>query len=281
VPTPEELKEQQRERWSSVAPAWERHHVWFEQQSRPLTEWMCSAVALRSGLQVLDIACGSGQPAISLAKGVGERGKVIATDISKEMVDVTRRMAEKAELDNLEARVMDAEHLELHEGSFDAVTCRFGLMFCPDPVAAVSEVHRVLRVGGRFAFAVWDEPSKNPFSTVVSTLLRQLDLASPLDPETPGIFRLAPPGVLDSVLKQAGFTSYEIESRPMIWDYGTPEDYWLNRSELAADLKAAIARLGADDVRSLHDAVIEAVQPYVENGCVRVTATPLCASGRR
>ena len=60
---------------------------------------------------------------------------------------------------------MDAENIDFAPETFDAVTCRFGLMFCPDPPRAAAAVLRVLKPGGRVALTVWDVAPKNTFFT--------------------------------------------------------------------------------------------------------------------
>ena len=90
--------------------------------------------------------------------------------------------------------------------TFDAVTNAYGLMFCPDPQLAVSEAYRVLKTGGRFAVATWDEPSNSPFFTVITSEAAPiLSLAAP-DPAAPGPFRLASATLLESMLRTAGFS---------------------------------------------------------------------------
>src|SRR5471032_196937 len=138
---------------------------------------------------------------------------------------------------------MDAQALTFPDASFDAATCRFGLMFCPDPIKAASEIRRVLKPGARFATAVWDVPAKNPFFTSISGVLAEFVPAPPPDPTAPGVFRLAPPGELERVLKAGGFSSVTVEPRPITLTYGSLEEYWQIHTDLAAPLRAALATL--------------------------------------
>ena len=279
--TAEELKEQQRRMWSEVAPAWESRDAWIAEQTQPLTAWLCAMTRLAPGMQVLDIASGAGQAALAAARLVRPGGTVVATDLSVEMVAVVRRMAAAAQLGNVTAREMDAEKLDFPTDSFDAVICRFGFMFCPDPVQAVAELRRVLKSGGRFALAVWDEPARNPFFGVIAAPLARFNPGPPPDPKAPGPFRLAPPGELAAVLRSGGFSDFQVEARPMTWDYGTVEEYWAIQMDLVAPLKGAVSTMSATDVGHLKAAVLEAVTPYIREGRVRLTATPLCATGRK
>jgi SAM-dependent methyltransferase len=176
---------------------------------------------------------------------------------------------------------MDAQALAFSDASFDAATCRFGLMFCPEPVRAASEVCRVLKPGARFALAVWDVPDKNPFFTSISSVLAQFVPMPPPDPTAPGVFRLAPPGELERVLRAAGFFDIAIEPRPMRLTYDSLEDYWRIQTDLAAPLRAALASMTPDRVEDLKRQVFAALGPHMQGDAVTLAAVPLCASARR
>jgi SAM-dependent methyltransferase len=150
-------------------------------------------------------------------------------------------------------------------------------MFCPDPVRAASEVHRVLRPGGRFALAVWDEPPRNPFFTVLAEVVSRFVPLPPPDPAAPGAFRLAPPGELDRVLRAAGFSTIAVEPRPMTFSFASPEEYWRVQADLASPLRSAIATLDASDLTRLEAAVLDVASRHLKDGAVRLAAVPLCA----
>lgn len=281
MPTADELTSQQKAQWSAAAAGWERWGDWFDRNSGNLAGWLCDAAGLKPGHRALDVACGSGQPSATAAERVRPGGRVIATDLSPDMVAVTRRKAQRLGLDNLEVQEMDAQALTFLDASFDGATCRFGLMFCPDPVKAASEIRRVLKPGARFATAVWDVPAKNPFFTSITSVLAEFVPLPPPDPTAPGVFRLAPPGELERVLKAAGFSTIAVEARPITLTYGSLEEYWQIQTELAAPLRAALASLSAEKIAQLKAKVFEALTPHLESGTVRLAAVPLCASAVR
>jgi SAM-dependent methyltransferase len=165
--------------------------------------------------------------------------------------------------------------------SFDAVTCAFALMFCPDMDRAVAEVHRVLEPGGRVAYVVWDDPSKSPFITAAGQSVARFFPATPPSPNTPGVFRLAQPGALERLLRAGGFADVTVESRPMTLECASADEYWRMFTDHAAGIKTKIAQLSDADRAALVSAVAEAVSPYLDNGRLRLVATPLCGSGRR
>ena len=278
MPTADELTQQQKAQWSAAAAGWERWGDWFDRNTGNLAGWLCDAAGLKPGHTVLDLACGSGQPSATAAERVRPGGRVVATDLSPDMVAVTTRKAQRLGLDNLEAQEMDAQALTFPDASFDAATCRFGLMFCPDPVKAASEIRRVLKPGARFATAVWDVPAKNPFFTSITTVLGQFVPLPPPDPTAPGVFRLAPPGELERVLNAGGFSSVAVEARPITLTYASLDEYWEIQTALAAPLRAALASLSADKIAQLKAKVFEALTPHREGETVTLAAVPLCAS---
>ncbi len=279
--TPRELTDHQKAQWSAAASGWERWGGWFESQSGNLSGWMCDAAGVGPGSRVLDLACGPGPIAVLASQRVRPDGHVVATDLAPEMVAITVRNKLRLGLDNLEVVEMDMQALTLPDGSFDAATCRFGLMFCPDPVLGAAEALRVLRPGGRYAVAVWDVPARNPFFTTIAAPLGEFVPVPPPSPTAPGVFRLAPPGELEGVLRSAGFTDIVVESRPIELIYTSLDEYWTIQTELAAPLRSAIATLGADDIGRLKTRVFESLQPYMRGDAVHLAAVPLCASASK
>jgi SAM-dependent methyltransferase len=275
--TMEEQKDQQRALWSASAPGWDKHFNWLEKAIGALSKRLLDAAHVGQGTNVLDLACGSGATALAAA----QRGaNVVATDLTAPMVESTRRRAASVGV-NVEARVMDMERMDLPDASFDAVICRFGLMFCPHPESAASEIHRVLKPGGHFALAVWDQPAHNPFFTEMGQLVQKFTNAPPPDPKAPGVFRLGPPGELERVLRAGGFTDVTTESLPITFAWPSPELYWEQQTELAAPLKGAVAKLSPDQVAKLRAAVIDMAKSHIVDGEVRLGAQPLIAFGRR
>ena len=248
MPTADELTNQQKMQWSAAAAGWERHDGWFEQHSRDLSGWLCDAALIGPGMQTLDVACGAGHPAVTAAQRVMPGGRVTAIDLSPDMVAVTRRKAERLGLRNLEAQEMDVQSLTFKDDAFDAATCRFGLMFCPDPVRGASEIRRVLKSKANFATAVWDVPARNPFFTSIAGVLAEFVPTPPPDPAAPGAFRLAAPGELERVLRAAGFSDVRVEARPLVLSYASRDEYWQIQTDLAAPLKAAMASIHRSSV---------------------------------
>ena len=108
---------------------------------------------LAEGEVVLDIGSGAGIDTLLAARQVGSGGRVIAVDMTESMLEKTRAGAAALGLSNVEARLGYAEELPLEDASVDVVISNGVINLCPDKMAVMKEVHRVLKPGGRFQIA--------------------------------------------------------------------------------------------------------------------------------
>ena len=105
---------------------------------------------VQTGDRVLDLAGGTGDISALMSRRVGDAGLVVLTDINEAMLDVgRRRLEDRGIVSNIRCALVDAEHLPFRDGEFDAVTIAFGLRNVTDKDAALREMRRVLRPGGR------------------------------------------------------------------------------------------------------------------------------------
>ncbi len=144
----------QRYGWDKAAPfydsAWQR-------QLKSAQEQMLNTASLQPGEQVLDVACGTGLVTLPAAEAVGSGGGITGTDISEGMIENARILATNNGTKNAVFHRMDAEALDFPDNTFDVVLCALGLMYVPDPLQALREMHRVLNPGGRAVVLVWGE----------------------------------------------------------------------------------------------------------------------------
>jgi SAM-dependent methyltransferase len=168
------------------------------------------AAGTSSESTVLDLATGTGDAAVLACQRVGAQGVVIGVDISLPMLRVANT---KSQALNLSFILADAMRLPFRDPVFDAVICQFGLMFFPDRRAALAEIRRILRPGGRIAFTVWGSPDRAPFAGLMARALCE-ELPSVRD-ELLLPFALADPAELGRLVASAGFqdTQVELESR--------------------------------------------------------------------
>lgn len=206
---PSAYKSTQRTQWNQDATAWQRWTPTLEAWASPVTQQMLSLANVAPGDQVLDLATGAGEPALSAAQVVGDSGRVLATDLSEEMVNFAAQNANDRGLSNFTAQVMDGEQLDLPDATFDVVLCRFGLIYMPNIDQALREWHRVLKPGGRLAVAVFTTPDKNQWGSIPAKIIMQRAQLPPPQPGRPGPFRFGGDGILAQALQDAGFQNIQ------------------------------------------------------------------------
>ena len=200
------FKSSMRAQWDAAAAGWNAHtadiHGWLHKP----TDAMFRMAGVRPGARVLDVAAGAGDQTLALAQDVGPQGYVLATDLSPVIVELARDNAERAAFAHVETRVADGEDLGVPEASFDAAVCRLGLMFFPDPLRGLREIHRAVRPGGGVCTVVFSRPEKNPCLTILmSTALKHAGLPARDPFLAGGLLSLGRPGHIDALFRSAGF----------------------------------------------------------------------------
>jgi len=278
----DDIKERERSNWSAAAEGWRRRDALLRKGSAPVSERMLDMVNLAPGFQLLDIASGTGEPALSAAHIVGDKGSVMGIDLAEPMLEVAREKAIQQALKNIEFRVMDAENLDFPVDTFDAMTMRWGLMFMPNPDKCLASVHRVLRPQARISLACWAEPERNPFvGILVKTLSRYMDMPSK-DPKAPGIFAFANRDYLYDTIAAAGFSDIHVEE--MVIDVLEVEDgqaYWDAISDLAAPVMALVNQLDDRARASYIRDVIQTAEALKQGESLRVQGTTWIATAMK
>jgi len=275
---PDEYRRTSFETWEAMAPGWERWRADVEATSTPVREWMLRALAPRAGDTVLELAAGPGDTGFAAAALVGDRGCLISTDFSPDMVEVARRRGAELGLRNVEHRVMDAECIELEDDSVDGVLCRFGYMLMADPAAAFSETRRVLRADGRLALAVWCSSERNPWISIAGRMLVERGHVPPPEPSTPGIFSMASEERVRALLDHAGFTGVRMEEVPVRFSYRTVDDY-VRRARDTGGVFARVFREAPEDEREAMKAQLEeAFAPFAVEGGYELPGVALAAT---
>ena len=209
---------------------------------------------------------------------MGPQGRVVATDLVPEMLAAAREHARG--LNHMEFRVADAENLPFAEGEFDRVTCRFGVMFFPDAVRALTGVRRVLKPGGRACFAVFASLEENPvFAVTMGPFLRRAKVPPP-PPDAPHVFRFADPAKLERTFAAAGFRDARATKHAIRWPWpGPPEEAWEALRELAAPFKKMIATLPPEEARQAEEETLSGLRRVYDGRSTNLTATVITGTG--
>jgi ubiquinone/menaquinone biosynthesis C-methylase UbiE len=238
---------------------------------KPMGESMLNSVSLEPSFRVLDIASGTGEPGITIARMLSD-GEVTGTDLSEDMLRVASKKAAAEGLSNFKTLVADACQLPLDDNSFDLVTCRMGLMFVPDVDVALREMKRVLKDGGIMTTTVWTTPQNNLWvSMLMSVIKKHLELPPP-DPGAPGLFRFGDPYSLLKSFEDAGFTITTNEIVSSVFDAASKEDYWTMMTEIAAPVVSALSGASDETIQQIRDELYSAFDENFGNGVLRIPA---------
>lgn len=240
-------KETTRQQWQDAAEAWNAWGAFLEAWLGPATEAMLDMAKIGHGSHVLDVAAGAGQQSLTAARRVGSSGRVLATDISPDILDYALENARIEGLNNLETLEADSEALSLPPESFDAAISRVGLIYFPDQQTALANIMRALKPGGRFAAIVYSTPEKNGFLSKPVSIIRERAKLPPPIPGQPGPFSLGSPGILTELLRQAGFRNIEekIVDAPVVLP--TAEDCLRFERESFGAMHQMLSSLGPDE----------------------------------
>lgn len=276
----DEIRSAQRAAWASLSAGWEKWDSIIMGQMRPVSMAMIERLDIADDQRHLDIATGTGEPGLTIAK-LAPKGHVVLTDLSAEMLDVATRRAAAQGVTNFEARVCSADDLPFDGATFDSISVRFGYMFFPDVARATAEFARVLKPGGRLCASVWVKPEANPWTAIVMDAIATEVLLPPPDPDAPNMFRCAAPGYVSALYEAAGLHDV------VEWDVDvelvtrSPDEYWEMISEHVSLAVAALQRIDEAARERVARAVIANVCAYEVGGEVRVPGVARCVVGTK
>jgi ubiquinone/menaquinone biosynthesis C-methylase UbiE len=213
--------------WDSAAQG---YRIWWphiEKAAQSLSNRLVEFAEIRAGQRILDIATGIGEPALTAARVVGATGHILAIDISTEMLAIAKQRAVDNGLqDIIEYWETAAQDLILPDLSFDAVLCRWGLMFLTDLNATLLTVHRSLVSGGRFVAAVWAYAHKVPVISLAMQIIGEsVHMATENLPSIPNPYGLADKNRLTNFFLGAGFRDVRIETVTVTFEFSSGEEY--------------------------------------------------------
>jgi SAM-dependent methyltransferase len=248
---------------------------------RDVTDALVEYAQPRLGMKVLDLASGTGEPAISLAARVGSEGHVTALDLSSELLAIATERAQQRGLTNFATQQADAQQLPFSDQSFDLVTSRFGVMFFQDCEKAFREVHRVLKPGARCCFLVWGPFEQPYFSSMIGVVLKHVG-GPAIVPGGPDPFKFAEPGSLLSVMQKTGFSNLEEQTKTLPWTWpGTAEEVWEQAQAVATPFLPLLQRIPEEKRDEIDREVITAIQQCADGNSIKFGAVVVLASGTK
>jgi ubiquinone/menaquinone biosynthesis C-methylase UbiE len=269
-------------RWSNEAPFWDRHRGTIDRLFRPVSEALIEEAEVAPGMSVLDVGTGHGEPALRIAELLGSRGEVVGVDLVAGMIEAARSQAARRSLDNTRFEVASADRLPFSNDCFDAVVCRFGVMFFPSPAGGAREMLRVLKPGKILAFAVWHFAENNPFHSVLAHVVDRVVPPQVLPPDAPEAFRFAVPGKLKRVLEEAGAANpIERVFQFSVKAAMSVEEFWSFRLEWSGILRDRLATLSPERFAEVRENAFASFRQFTANGELSFPAEVLLVSARK
>ena len=212
---PAAFKATTRTQWQAAAEAWHRWGPFLGDWLGDATETMLDLAHVHTGSRVLDVAAGAGEQSLRAARRVGESGRVLATDIAPNLLELAAADAAAEGLGQVETLEIDGEALHtLPADSFDAAVSRVGLIYFPDQQQALSGMIHALQPGGRVSVVSYSTPERNAFFSIPVRIIRSRAQLPPPLPGQPGPFSLGADGVLADTLTKAGLHDVEVVAVP-------------------------------------------------------------------
>ena len=280
MPGGDEIRDVQRAAWAGLSAGWEKWDPVIMDQLGPVGAAMIERLGIADDQQHLDIAAGTGEPGLTVAR-LAPGGHVVLTDLAAEMLDIATRRADAQGITNVETRVCSADDLPFGDGAFDSVSVRFGYMFFPDVARATAEFARVLRPGGRLCSSVWAGPGENPWTTIAMAAIAAEAVLAPPHPDGPDMFRCAAPGYVSALYQTAGLRDVAEWDVAVELVTDSPAQYWEMISEHVSLAVAALAQAGEPARERVAKAVIARASTYEQDGRVRIPGVARCIAGTK
>ena len=233
--------------WQQMAENWDRERAWMLSFTKPASDWLVEALDPQPGQTILELAAGAGDTGFMVTERIGPGGRLIQTDFAPNMVEAAKSEAGKLGLGNVENRVLNAEEMDLEDDSVDGAICRWGYMLMADAAAALRETARVLRPGGRLAFAAWAQGERNRWASGPGMAMLEHFGTPPPDPDAPGMFAMADQDRTRSLVEGAGMGVERIEEVDLQFTFPDFDTYWNFVLTLAGGCAIALKALPEED----------------------------------
>ena len=260
----------QRYGWDRAAPSYEQ--AW-KQGLAPATAAVLNHAALRPGERVLDVACGSGLLTRAAWDAVApEGGEVVGTDISESMLAEAARRSPDCRFVRADAQKLDES---VPVGHFDVVLCGLGLMYMPDPEAALATMARCLRPGGRMVVSVWGERRACGWAEIFPIVDSRVR-----SEVCPMFFRVGTGNALDAALRAAGLVNVQLSHPPTTIHYADA-DAACDAAFLSGPVALAYSRFDESTRDSVRADYLASIEPWRDGERYDVPGTFVIGSGQK
>lgn len=254
----------------------QRYERFIAPVMKSFVEALVDHAELQPGSAVLDVACGTGFVARRAAAAVGTTGRVVGLDVNPTMIAMARQTldASPAQYEWVEASALD---MPFGDAEFDATLCQQGIQFMPDRAAALAEMTRVTRVGGKVALTFFTPlPTQPYFAAQLSALTHLLG-----SPALEHAFNVDPAEVEDG-LRAAGLQDTQVETVDGILEVNGPLDEFAWGHALSLPVAAALMTLTPEQRSSFTAEVAAAMEPFASPGAgARIPVNTYLVIGRR
>jgi ubiquinone/menaquinone biosynthesis C-methylase UbiE len=227
--------------WDGLAEAWDANRALVWSWTRPVSEDLIRKLDPRPGETILEVGAGPGDTGFVVAPMLEPGGRLVATDLSTEMLGRARAAAEGLGLRNVEFRQMDVMALDLPGSSVDGVIGRFVYHLVPDPQAAFAEARRVLRPGGTLAYTVFGPADAMPFDSALEATMKKLGLG--LDQGIQIDVELNTETSVTAVTRAGGFDQVDVDGVPFALTFADADAMWRYVTEMYGRQAALIRGL--------------------------------------
>lgn len=260
--------------WHKIA---EKFDMWLPHIA-PVGNAMLDALKPAAGDKILDVASGTGEPALTLARQRSDVD-IQGVDAAEGMINVAQAKVEKEGLSHISFNTMPAEKLDFPDDSFDHIICRFGVMLFEDPLAGLKEMYRVLKPGGTVVIAVWGERDKMPTMSWSYEVFRD-KVSEDNMPPLAIVTSLGAPGAIDTLLTQAGFSLFQVERKNFDYDFDSFDEYW-ELIESSDILKRQLDALPESEHQKVKNEIADFADHYVTDSGLKVPHEYLLVQGKK
>jgi ubiquinone/menaquinone biosynthesis C-methylase UbiE len=234
----------------------------------PFAETLMVHAGVGEGSRVLDVACGTGAASRAAARRAGASGSVTGVDLGEPTLAIARSKPADPDAAPIEYLQGDAGALPVADAAFDVAICQHGFQFFPDKPAALGEMRRALRPGGRLAIATWTSVERTPFGVLIEALTNRLDDEAAQVMGSPFVLEAAE---LERLIAAIGFQGVEVRVEEMECTWVSPPGEFADRAIACGPLAPKYAQATETARRAVAAEVEERLAPYATaEGSVRM-----------